>query len=226
MAQFTHCQRPVYKNLDAEIINNRRWYTVRENVKYPSVTTILGHGEKLWLQEWRDSLGHEAADIESARCSTRGENVHLMCERYLKNEQAPTREQMGCDIRIFNQLRPILHRINNIRAQEIPLFSDEYKLAGRVDVVAEYEGELAIIDFKTSNNNKPTSMVNDYFLQSTGYALMYNEMFHIPITNIVIIIGVERGMAPMVYKKTIGDYIQPLADRINTFYDDLEKEQQ
>ena len=225
MAQFIHCQQPNYNEIPAEIRNNQRWYTPHEGIEYPSVTTILGHGEKLWLQEWRDSLGHEAADIETARCATRGENVHLMCEKYLQNEKAPTQDQLGCDIRIFNQLRPILHKINNIRAQEIPLFSDILKVAGRVDVVGEYDGVLSVIDFKTSNNNKSTSMVNDYFLQSTAYSLMYFEMFGIEITDIVIIIGVERGMAPMVYRRDIKDYVQPLVERINTFYDDMQKEQ-
>ena len=222
MAQFNHCAQPEYKELQAEIINNRRWYDAPSGGKYPSVTTVLGHGPKPWLQEWRDSLGHEAADIETARCAERGENVHLMAEKYLQNHKAPTHDHMGSDIKLFNQLRPILHKIDNIRAQEIPLYSDTLRLAGRVDVVGEYNGNLAVIDFKTSNNNKNLGMVNDYFLQSTAYAIMYFEMFDVPIDEIVIIIGVEKGMVPMVYVKKIDEYVEPLLERINTFYNEVE----
>ena len=221
MAHFVHCDQPTYKELEAEITDNRRWYTAPSGEKYPSVTTVLGHGPKPWLQEWRDSLGHEVADAETARCCERGENVHFMAEKYLQNHKAPTHDHMGSDIKLFNQLRPILHKINNIRAQEIPLYSDTLRLAGRVDVVGEYDGRLAIIDFKTSNNVKDLGMVNDYFLQSTAYAIMYFEMFDVPITEIVIIIAVERGMVPMVYVKNIDDYVEPLLERINTFYNEV-----
>ena len=226
MAHFIHCQQPNYNEIPAEIINDQRWYTPREGVRYPSVTTVLGHGPKPWLEVWRDSMGHKAADIETKRCADRGEAVHLMAELYLKNEKAPKKDQMGSDIKLFNQIRPILSYINNIRAQEIPLYSDKLQLAGRVDVVGDYKGTLSVIDFKTSNNTKYPGMVHDYFLQSTAYAIMYFEMFDIPIVDIVIIIAVERGMAPMVYVKKIDDYVKPLLDRINTFYADINEEQQ
>ena len=226
MAQFTHCNQPDYRELHAETKKSGRWYNVRDDVKYPSVTTVLGHAPKPWLEEWRQQLGVEKADIETQRCADRGEAVHLIAERYLQNDKAHKKDHFNDNVKLFNQIRPILHKINNIRAQEIPLFSDTLKMAGRVDVVGEYEGTLAVIDFKTSNNNKNTGMVQDYFLQSTAYAVMYNEMFGVPIDDIIIIIAVERGMAPMVYKRKIFDYIEPLMERINTFYDDLEKEQQ
>lgn len=224
MAHFAHCHQPNYNEIPAETINDRRWYTVREDVKYPSVTTVLGHAPKPWLEEWRQSMGVEKAAIETQRCADRGEAVHLMAEKYLKNDKAPTKDQMGSDIKMFNQIRPILHRMDNIRAQEIPMYSDSLRLAGRVDVVGDYSGILSISDFKTSNTPKDLGMVNDYFLQSTAYAIMYYEMFDIAIDQIVIIIAVERGMAPMVYVKTIDEYVQPLLERINTFYKETNEE--
>jgi len=223
MAHFTHCHQPNYNEIQAEVINNRRWYEVRKGTKYPSVTTVLGHAPKPWLEEWRKSMGREAADIETARCADRGENVHLMAERYLQNDKAPTKNQMGSNIKMFNQIKPILNRIDNVRAQEIPLFSDALRLAGRVDVVGDYNGNLAVIDFKTSNTPKDTGMVQDYFLQSTAYAIMYFEMFDVPIDEIVIIIAVERGLSSMTYVKKIDDYVEPLLERINTFYDDVKE---
>lgn len=224
MSHFTHCQQPNYQELSAEIINEQRWYTIDSNVKYPSVTTVLSHGHKEWLEEWRKSMGEEKAALEQARCATRGTSVHLMAERYLNNDPGPTKDQMGSDIKLFNQIRPILHKINNIRAQEIPLYSHRLKLAGRVDVVAEYQNTLSIIDFKTSNTPKYNDMVYNYFLQCTAYAIMYFELFDVPIDQIVVVIAVERGMAPMVYVKTIDEFVAPLLDRINTFYADMNKE--
>lgn len=223
MAAFTHCHQPKYKELIAETTADQRWYEIRPGVKYPSVTTILGHKPKPWLEEWRESMGREAADIETQRCADRGEAVHLMAERYLKNDKAPTKDQHSSDIKLFNQLRPTLHKMNNIRAQEIPLFSDTIKLAGRVDVIGDYDGVLSVIDFKTSNTSKDLGMVQDYFLQSTAYAIMYFEMFNVAIDQIVIVIAVERGMVPMVYTKKIDDYVKPLLDRINTFYEEFKE---
>lgn len=223
MAHFIHCNQPTYTELKVEEANNMRWYqSPTTGDKYASVTTVLGHGPKPWLEEWRESLGEEAAAIETQRCADRGTAVHLMAERYLNNEKAPTKDMMGSDIKLFNQLRPILHRITNIRAQEIPLYSDTLRLAGRVDVVGEYDGVLSIIDFKTSNNPKDLGMVNDYFLQSTAYAVMYFEMFGVAIDQIVVIIGIEKGMVPMVYVKNIDEYVQPLLERINTFYNEVQ----
>jgi len=225
MAHFTHCDQPNYKEITAETKNNRRWYPIREGVSYPSVTTMLGHAPKPWLEEWRESMGREKADIETKRCSDRGTAVHLMAERYLQNDKAPTKKQLGDHIKLYNQIKLTLNKVDNIRAQEIPLFSDRLRLAGRVDVVGDYDGKLAVIDFKTSNTPKDLGMVEDYFLQSTAYAIMYFEMFDVPIEDIVIIIAVERGMVPMVFVKKIDDYVKPLLDRINTFYDDIKGQQ-
>lgn len=219
---FTHCDQPNYKELKAEIINNQRWYTVPSGARYPSVTTVLGHAPKLWLEKWRASMGDEAADIEIKRCTERGESVHLMAERHLKNNKIPAKDQETSHVKLFNQICPILRRINNIRAQEIPLYSDSLRLAGRVDVVGDYNNVLSIIDFKTSNNSKDLNMVNDYLLQSTAYSIMYFEMFNVAIEQIVIIIAVERGVAPMVYVKNIEEYVKPLLERINTFHNEVE----
>lgn len=216
--RFNHCDQPTYEELHAEIRDGQRWYTTPSGIEYPSVTTVLGHGPKEWLEAWRESMGEEKAAAETARCAARGEAVHLMAENYLNNEAEFTKQHTVENVKLFNQIKVRLNKINNIRVQEIPLFSDTLKLAGRVDVVGEYEGVLSIIDFKTSNGPKYDDMVYDYFLQSTAYSLMYQEMFGVQIDQIVIIIAVERGMAPMVFVKDRYEYIEPLAKRINTFY--------
>ncbi len=215
---FIHTNVPLHEELEAKITNNQRWYTTPSGIKYPSVTTILGEKEKPWLEAWRTMLGPQKAAKETQRCADRGEAVHLMAERYLQNDPDPTKDQERSDIKLFNQLKLRLNKINNIRAQEIPLYSHKLKLAGRVDVVGEYDNVLSIIDFKTSNGNKDDTMIEDYFLQSTAYAIMYHELFGEAIEDIVILIAVEKGMMPLLFKRKIDDYVVPLLERINTFY--------
>lgn len=219
--RFTHCEQPQYEELPAEIINDQRWYTAPDGTKYASVTTILGHGPKPWLDEWRQSMGEEKAAVETARCAARGEAVHSMAENYLNNEAEFTKQHTLDNVKLFNQIKLRLNKIDNIRAQEIPLYSHTLRLAGRVDVIGEYEGTLSVIDFKTSNTPKDLGMVNDYFLQCTAYSLMYEEMFGVEINQIVVIIAVERGMTAMVYVKDRNQYIKPLIERINTFYEEV-----
>ena len=55
---------------------------------------------------------------------------------------------------------------------ETHLFSDELKVAGTVDCICEIDGELWVIDFKTSNHLQTT-----YDLQSAVYAKCYEECF-------------------------------------------------
>ena len=215
---FVHTNIPQFEELDAKIVNGQRWYTTPDEKKYPSVTTVLSDKPKPYLEAWRQSLGPKKADKETKRCADRGTAVHLLAEKYLNNEEEFLKGEKPEYIRLFNQIKLRLNKINNIRAQEIPLYSDKLEIAGRVDCVGEYEGTLSIIDFKTSNNNKDESMVEDYFLQCTAYAIMYHELFGEAIEDIVVIIAVEKGMMPMVYKRKIDDYVVPLLERINTFY--------
>lgn len=217
---FNHTEKPDYEELSARMKRGQRWYTTPSGVEYPSVTTVLGAEEKPGLKAWKDALGPKKATKEMKRASERGTAVHEMIEHYIDNvdydEVISSHDYQN--VKLFNQLRPRLKKIDNVRAQEIPLYSDVLKVAGRVDCVAEYNGVLSIIDFKTSNNTKDLSMVHDYFLQCTAYAIMYSELFEEAIEDIVVLIGVEKGIAPMMYKKKIDDYIEPLLKRIHKFY--------
>jgi len=218
--KFVHTNIPQFDELHAEIVHGQRWYTTPSGTKYPSITTVLSDKPKPYLEAWRQSLGPKKADTETARCATRGTAVHLLAEKYLNNEEGFLKGEKPEYIRLFNQIKLRLNKIDNIRAQEIPMYSDKLTLAGRVDCVGEYEGTLSIIDFKTSNSNKDADMIEDYFLQCTAYAIMYHELFGEAIEDIVIIIAVEKGMMPLVFKRKIDDYVVPLLERINTFYEE------
>lgn len=195
-----------------------RFYVTPEGNKYPSITTILGSGEKPWLADWRKSLGNDRADKEMKRSADRGTAVHLMVERFLDNESNVTRDQKIEHVTEFNTLRLHLKNINNILTQETPLWSDLLRCAGRVDCVGEWQGKLSIIDFKTSTNNKTAELIDSYWMQTTAYAIMFQERYGIQIDQAVIIMSVERGAVPLVFKRNIDPYIQPLLETINTYH--------
>lgn len=222
--KFNHIEVPEVKEMTAEMIHGRRYYTTPDGEKYPSITTVLGAKGKDWLNNWRTMLGAEKADKETQRCADRGTAIHDMIEKHLNNDADATKGYSRELIGMFNQARLRLNQnVNNIRIQEAPLFSNRLKVAGRVDCIGEYDGVISVIDFKTSNGNKTSDMIEDYYLQCTAYAIMYYEMYGVLIEDIVIIMAVEKGIMPLVFKAKIYDYIDPLMERIDYFYDLIEK---
>jgi genome maintenance exonuclease 1 len=215
---FTHSKQ--ITPLELKVIEGPkgRFYVTPEGNKYPSITTVLGAKDKPWLAEWRSSLGEQRADKETKRTAARGDAVHLMVERFLNNDPEPTRDQKDEHISEFNTIKLFLKKIDNIMLQESALYSDVLRVAGRVDCIASYGGKLSIIDFKTSTNTKYEDMVQDYFLQTAAYAVMFHERFDIQIDQLVIIMTIEKGAVPLVFRRQVEDYLQPLCERINTFH--------
>ena len=212
---FNHMAPPNLQELKViQSATGKRFYVTPDDNKYPSITTVLGIKEKPALTNWRNMLGEKKAKSETKRCSDRGNAVHLMAERFINNEKEYTRGQAAVHIREFNKLKFKLNAIDNVRGQELALYSDVLKVAGRVDCVGEYNGTLSIIDFKTSNNNKAEDLIQDYFLQATAYAIMWHELTEEAIENIVIMMSVENGMVPLVFETQIDKYVLPLLQRI------------
>lgn len=203
-------------DLSDRTINNKRFYKTPAGKEYPSITTILNHEEKQGIADWKKALGPEKAARETKRCSDRGTQLHNIVENYLKNVDI-TKFKDNKYFLHFNQIKLLLKKINNIHVQEAALYSDELRIAGRVDCIAEYNNRLSIIDFKTATNNKDSNLIEDYYIQATAYALMYYELTGVLIEDIVIIMSVEKGL-PSVFCKKIYDYIAPLMEKINKFY--------
>jgi genome maintenance exonuclease 1 len=223
MGPFTHLPKPDLPKMKAKTFpDGKRFYTTPEGKTYPSITTMLGHKEKPWLEDWRNSLGREKADKETKRAGERGEAIHRLIELYLANTLTSdiTRPLKPEYVNGFNQVKLRLNKIDNIRIQEAALYSDVIEVAGRVDCIGEYEGVLSIVDFKTSSNVKDRAMIEDYYLQCTAYALMWQELTGEEIKDIVIIMSVEKGMVPLVFKEKVHKYISPLRKRILQYYED------
>jgi len=216
---FTHVDiQELPKIIQKTKSDGTRKYQVPGGNEYPSVTTILGAKEKPWLEEWRQMLGPKNAAKETKRCSDRGTAVHNLAEEYLNNKESDMSKYDPLHIKDFNKLKISLNNIDNIRAQEIGLYSDVLKTAGTVDCVAEYNGKLSIIDFKTSTNFKKRGMIDDYFKQCCAYSICWHERTGIMITNLVVMIAVERGLLPLVFEDNIQNWFDPLVSDIDKFY--------
>ena len=213
--KFKHVGCDIDYDLETETINGKRFYKTPEGLLYPSVTTITSQHGKDKIIEWRKRVGEEEANRISTRASNRGTKVHKICENYLNNEEdyartnpAHIHKTMPDTIAMFKSLQPLLdEHVNNIHALEIPLYSHHLKVAGRVDCIAEYDGKLSIIDFKTSGRLKEESWIKGYFMQCSAYAVMYEERTGIPVSQIVIMIAVESEH-PQVFIKKRNDYIK------------------
>ena len=119
----------------------------------------------------------------------------------------------------WEALKPLLtENVGVIRAQEIPLYSDELKVAGRVDLIAEWDGELSVVDFKTSKRIKDRSEISNYFMQACAYALMLEERTGICINKLVIAMVADGGFTK-VFVENREDWIDKLIEEITYYYE-------
>ena len=170
-----------------------RLYETPEGNKYPSITTILSVRNKSGLLKWRKRVGDKVANYISGKAAARGTKVHHMCEDYLNNESIEHHQKDFLPWCLFTQLQKSLIKIDNIHAQEAGLYSDKYKVAGRVDCIAEYNGVLSIIDFKTSTKERNDDWNENYYIQGSAYAEMFGERTGIEISQVVILVVTEDG---------------------------------
>ena len=179
--------------------NGVRLYETPEGNKYPSITTVLSVRNKKGLMEWRKRVGNEVANHVSRTAAARGTKVHHMCEDYLNNvkfnfpDKWEKHKKNFLPYCLFSQLKSVLSNIDNIYAQEAGLYSDKYKVAGRVDCIAEYNGVPSIIDFKTSTKERKEEWNENYYIQGSAYAEMFKERTGIEISQVVILVVTEDG---------------------------------
>jgi genome maintenance exonuclease 1 len=197
-----------------------RLYQTPEGNKYPSITTVLSVRNKQGLMEWRKRVGDEVANHISRTAAARGTKVHHMCEDYLNNVHLnfpniwKEHRKNFLPYCLFTQLKSVLVNIDNIYAQEAGLYSDKYKVAGRVDCIAEYKGTLSIIDFKTSTKEKNDEWNENYYIQGSAYAEMFGERTDIEISQVVILVVTEDGTVQE-FIKDKKDYLGRLSETIN-----------
>ena len=192
---FNHVTTVELPKLETVNINKERFYVTPDGNKYPSITTVLSNRSKQGLFEWRKRVGEDVANHIARTAANRGTKVHHMCEDYLSNNFDDDKHKKDflayC---LFGQLKnQSLKNIDNIHFQEVALWSDKYKIAGRVDCIAEYNGKLSVIDFKTSSKPRKEEYNENYYIQASAYAEMHEEQTGTPIDQVVILVVTEDG---------------------------------
>ena len=206
--------------LETKSVNKKRFYITPEGEEYPSITTVLSSRDKKGLTEWRKRVGDEVANYVSGKAASRGTKVHHMCEDYLNNMAIKFPSKWAKHKKdffpycLFTQLQEkVLQNIDDIYAQEAGLYSDKYKVAGRVDCVSEYNGVPSVIDFKTSTKERKDDWNENYYIQGSAYAEMFQERTGIVIDQVVILVVTEDGTVQE-FVKCKHDYLDALTETV------------
>jgi genome maintenance exonuclease 1 len=207
--------------LERETIDGVRYYSVPDEdelLRLVSITSVTSHFNKEIFVNWRKKVGNEEADRITNAATSRGTDMHTLVEHHLKNEDLPKVQPIS-DF-LFKISKSDLNRINNIYALEGSLYSKQLGIAGTVDCIAEYDGELAIIDFKTSKKPKPRKWIEHYFVQCMAYGCMLYELTGISVKKLVIIMACENGECVVYEERDKSKYIKLLTQYIRKFVRD------
>ena len=205
--------------LERETVDGVRYYKVPdadEFVKLVSITSVTSFWNREKFAKWRKKIGEEKANEITRKATSRGTDTHTLIEHYLLNEETLPKVQPISDF-LYKIAKPTLNNIDNIHALEGSLYSKQLGVAGTVDCIAEYDGELAVIDFKTSAAPKPRDWIDGYFVQAAAYACMYYELTGISVKKLVIIMTCEDGECVVYEERDKAKYIKLLVNYIECF---------
>jgi genome maintenance exonuclease 1 len=214
MFNHVECDLPT---LSRKSIDGVRYYNVNDRPMV-SITSVTSHFNKHIFVDWRKRVGEDEANRITKRATTRGTGTHELIEKHLLNEDVvldnPSTKML------FTQAKKVLQNINNIYALEKSLYSNELGVAGTVDCIAEYNGELSIIDFKTAAKPKPRDWIENYFVQAAAYACMFYELTDIPVKKLVILMTCENGEVTVYEEYDKMKYMKLLVKYIEKFVED------
>ena len=214
---FNHVNHLGDIELDAKHTGDIRLYNLPNGEWVPSITSVTSFYKRDTFVKWRKRIGIEEANRITKRATARGTDFHEAVEVYMRNNEIEWGNFRPLTKIMFAHAKPYLDRINNIHAIERTLYSEYLGLAGRVDCIAEYEGELAVIDFKTSDKIKPEDWLEHYFVQEMFYASAYYELTGIPIKKLITIMVTPGGEVKVFDKRNKGEYIRLLVRYIKEF---------
>ena len=219
---FTHRNdyKEVFGELTRSYLNEVRMYSVDGETSYPSNTSIISFVNRKKFADWRARVGNEAANKKTKHATRRGTDLHLIFEKYLQNEDVKSLDEYQKPLiqYMFNFAKPFIDKkFDNIYQQETNMFSHKLCLAGTVDLICEVDGELAIVDFKTSEKEKPEEWLEDYFVQLSAYWAMFSERTGVVPKKLVVFLVGENGDVQIVERRNPVDYLKTLRDYVNQF---------
>lgn len=217
-------QRSDYHGIFGELqrvqIDESRYYQVDDQSIYPSVTSVISFINRAKFADWRQRVGNDVANAKTKHATTRGTKVHRIFEEYLRNGDYKSLKEWNDTLPqlMFGSAKFHLDtRIDNIYQQETTMKSDRLCLAGTVDLICEVDGELAIVDFKTSEKVKPEDWLEDYFVQLSAYWAMFSEATGVVPKKLVVFLVAESGEVQIVERRNIMKYIETLRDYASQF---------
>jgi CRISPR/Cas system-associated exonuclease Cas4 (RecB family) len=217
---FNHLDVELPK-LERETIDGVRYYSIPKEsqvLKLVSITSVTSHFNREIFVKWRKRVGEDEAQKITKAATSRGTDMHSLVENYLYNKTLPSVPPLP-DF-LFKIAKAELNKINNIHCLEGPLYSLQLGVAGTTDCIAEYDGELAVIDFKTSKKPKPREWIENYFVQAMFYGMAYYEMTGTPIKKLVIIMACEDGESVVYEESDLKKYMKLVVKYIKKFVND------
>lgn len=224
LKKFNHIEINL-PNLERETIDGIRYYKIPGEgglKKFVSVTSVTSHYNKEKFASWRKRVGEEKANKITKAATTRGTEMHSLVENYLLNESLPKANPLPKFL--FDVAKIELDKIDNIIAIERSLYSTYFGIAGTVDTIADYEGKLSVIDYKSSEKPKPREWIENYFVQAAAYCFMLKELTGKEVEQLVIIMACENGEVETYIETDIPKYIRLLVKYLKKFTQDKLKE--
>jgi len=207
-----------YGEMICETLTTGRTYITPEGKKYSSITTVLNILHEDFFAQWAQSVGEENAERTKRVAGKRGDSTHTIVEKYLSNKNPTAKDYMPNAWASFSAVKKVLDkRLGKIFLQEKPLYSDHLKVAGRVDLVAQFDGVRAIVDIKTSSRMKTAEDIEAYFMQECAYSIMFEERTGLPITKLVTIMAVDHRPDPLVFVQHRDDWAEPLIETLRKY---------
>ena len=194
------------------------WYQTKFDQIYPSISTILSETasdeKKNGLKTWKEN--EPAHQYITAQAQDIGTQSHKIIEDYLSNNLSIEEFDL-LPIAHFNNLKPYLENISDVVSIEQRMYSDKLKVAGTSDLIARYNGELSIIDYKTKRKPQIDDYMYEYYLQTTCYSQMFQEVTGEKIHQVVILVSSEKNTRQE-FIKTCDDYLDSVTERIDNYY--------
>lgn len=215
--KFEHCllELPKLERIHKDGI---RYYKVPNSTIeqiFVSITSIISFFNQKIFKEWRNRVGEEEANRITAEATTRGTDTHSLIEAYTSNQQIPVSSEISRNL--FNIIKPSLNRIGKIYGMELGMYSETLGIAGTVDLIAEFDGKLAIIDYKTSKKPKKKEWIEHYFVQAMAYGMMLHELTGMCVKKLVILMACESGDLVVYEEEDLEKYMKLVVKYIKHF---------
>ncbi len=194
------------------------WYKTSTGKVYPSISTVLSATvpahKKDMLESWKAS--EPAHHYITDRAKETGTQLHKIMEDYLCDNLSIDEFDL-LSIAHFTNLKPYLNNVTNVVCTEQKMHSDKLQVAGTTDLLAEYNGVLSVIDYKTKRKPQKDEYMYEYYLQTVCYAQMFQEITGVAIPQVVILVSSEKNTRQE-FIQTCDMYLEPLQQRLDQYY--------